>query len=125
MISKLICIVRTFITLESNMESVSVSQIVQSLREKYAEYLRKSLSPKYLDDRMHEVDKVSTDLIELQNVKSVLNKLVPVRNTGGGNCFYKSVSIALQGNEILSTMLRLLVSIELFDNTEYYIDQCV
>jgi len=42
------------------------------------------------------------------------------RYSPNGNCLYNAVSILLKGNEPLATSLRLLTSVELFENSEYY-----
>ena len=42
------------------------------------------------------------------------------RCSPNGNCLYNAVSILLKGNESLATSLRLLTSVELFENSEYY-----
>ena len=42
------------------------------------------------------------------------------RSETSGNCLYSSVSLALVGNNSLSNILRVLTSIELFCNAEFY-----
>ena len=42
------------------------------------------------------------------------------RCSPNGNCLYIALFILLKGNESLQTSLRLLTSVELFENSEYY-----
>ena len=48
------------------------------------------------------------------------NCLFNERCSPNGNCLYNAVFILLKGNESLATSLRLLTSVELFENSQYY-----
>ena len=50
---------------------------------------------------------------------------VPLKTTGGGNCLYNAVSLAVYGHEGNATQLRVRTCIELNRNVEYYKDQYV
>ena len=45
---------------------------------------------------------------------------IPIKTTGNGNCLFNAASIALSGNESLSSVLRLLTVSELFAHSEFY-----
>ena len=44
---------------------------------------------------------------------------IPIKTTGNGNCLFNAASIALSGNESLSSVLRLLMVSELFADSEF------
>ncbi|XP_065646736.1 uncharacterized protein LOC136076893 [Hydra vulgaris] len=53
-----------------------------------------------------------------KNAKS--NKLVPILSSSSGNCLYCSVSLVIVGNNLLVDILRVLTSMELFINADFY-----
>ena len=52
--------------------------------------------------------------------RDIPSNLVPIKTTGNGDCLYNSFSICLMGNENLSGVLRLLTTVEMYQNSQFY-----
>ena len=65
------------------------------------------------------VDENSVSLLETHS-QWLMGKYVPALVEGDGNCFFRSVSLALFGSENYHPQLRLLASIEALTNKELY-----
>ena len=106
--------------LSRNLDSASLPESVREMQSKYTGVLNRLLRNKP-PLRRNLVDLVSADLIKKENLEKQLENYCPAFNTGGGDCFYKSLSIFFWGNEDYSNILRLLASAELFINCDFYI----
>ena len=80
--------------LASNRQSVSVPEAVKALQARYSSLLKKQLKKKRVYGKSL-VDAVSADLTKSESLGEYFGSLSLVVNTGGGNCFYKSLSIFL------------------------------
>ena len=94
-------------------DNATVSHVVQMLRTV-------TLPPPSTVD----ADKLlhCTQAIELLRITQpmMLKTYIPVHVEGDGNCLFRSVSMALYGNESQHLVLRALTAVEIFGNREWY-----
>ena len=83
---------------------------------KVSEYDLKNKNPSSFS-----VDKVSRDI--LANFCQDNMKHTPVCTSGDGNCLFNAISLRLNGNEELSTELRVRTVLEMTENENWYIEQ--
>ena len=87
--------------------------LIHKLKEKYKCSISSSvISSSFLPDDLHSKGFIPK--------KYEMFFLGPKKATGDGNCLYNAVSLAVTGTEDLSYALRLLVSIELYENASFY-----
>jgi len=69
------------------------------------------------------VDDIAVAVLRKFNA-ALLDRYVPLRANGDGNCCFRSVALGVFGSESLHEYVRLITAMELIDHRNDYVQQC-